>query len=194
MGTNRIILGIDPGSRHTGFALLSVEERRFRVIASDTIHTDHIEDHTNRLQIIFEEISRIVKNYHPDECAVETPVYGIDPLAMLKLGRAQAAAILAVTNQGLPVSEYYPKAVKKAITGNGNASKKQVAYMLEKLVEFPDNPLSEDATDALSVAWCHYSGSGPLPGGGETKKSHQNNSKSSWKAFIADNPDRVRNP
>ncbi|MEX2585212.1 MAG: crossover junction endodeoxyribonuclease RuvC [Balneolaceae bacterium] len=194
MGNSRIILGIDPGSRHTGFALLSVEERTFRALVCDTIHTDHLEDHTDRLQVIFEEVSRIIDAWHPDECAVETPIYGIDPLAMLKLGRAQAAAILAVTNQGLSVSEYYPKAVKKAITGNGNASKKQVAYMLRKLVEFPDNPISEDATDALSVAWCHYSGSGPLSGSSQSKKSHQNNSKSSWKAFIADNPDRVRNP
>ncbi|NIR65398.1 MAG: crossover junction endodeoxyribonuclease RuvC, partial [Aliifodinibius sp.] len=79
----------------------------------------NMESHNDRLQYIFEEITKLIKKHQPDECAVETPVYGVDPLAMLKLGRAQAAAILAITNQGIPVAEYYPKMVKKAITGNG---------------------------------------------------------------------------
>lgn len=186
------ILGIDPGSRHTGFAILTEQNGSFSAEECDVIHTHQLEDHMARLQKIFEEISKVLKKHNPDYCAVETPVYGVDPLAMLKLGRAQAAAILAITNQGVPVSEYYPKAIKKSITGNGNASKKQVAYMLEKMISMPaTGKLSEDATDALAVAWCHISNlNSPVSSAG--KKQHQNNKKSSWSAFVADNPDRVR--
>lgn len=191
MAINKI-LGIDPGSRHTGYAILVREKGTFSVLECDVIHTDSIEDHTERLQQIFEGVTRIVEKHRPDYCAVETPVYGIDPLAMLKLGRAQAAAILAITGQSIPVSEYYPKAVKKSVTGNGNASKKQVAYMLEKLITLSDQPLTGDATDALAVAWCHFSHLDGLATGQPAKKMHQNNKKSGWAQFIADNPDRVR--
>lgn len=188
----RKILGIDPGSRHTGFAILTEQNGKFSALECDVIHTHHLEDHADRLQQIFEEVSNILRRHKPDSCAVETPVYGIDPLAMLKLGRAQAAAILAITNEGIQVSEYYPKAVKKSITGNGNASKKQVAYMLEKLISLPsDAKLSGDATDALAVAWCHLSNL-DSPAASTGKKQHQNNRKSSWEKFVADNPDRVK--
>lgn len=188
----RIILGIDPGSRHTGFALLSEEARSCRVSECGVIHTWKLDDQAARLQKIFESVTEIVKRCRPDFCAVETPVYGIDPLAMLKLGRAQAAAILAVTNQGIPVAEYYPKAVKKAVTGNGNASKEQVAWMLRKLVRLPEEPLSADASDAVAVAWCHLSelnGHNRLQSG---RKYHQNNRKSAWQEFLNANPDKIR--
>jgi crossover junction endodeoxyribonuclease RuvC len=109
---------------------------------------------------------------------------------MLKLGRAQAAAILAIKNSGLEVSEYFPKVVKKSITGNGNASKEQVAFMLKKMIQLPDEKLSNDATDALAVAWCHMMKGGQIPT--SKKKTHQNNKKSDWASFVADNPDRVK--
>jgi crossover junction endodeoxyribonuclease RuvC len=112
-------------------------------------------------------------------------------MAMLKLGRAQAAAMLAITNNGLPAVEYFPKVVKKSITGNGNASKEQVAFMLNKMVKLPDEKLSNDATDALAVAWCHLmKGKGIT--GSTKKKTHQNNAKGDWASFVADNPDRVK--
>lgn len=153
-----------------------------------------MDDHSRRLQHIFEEVSGIVRSFKPTSCAVETPVYGVDPLAMLKLGRAQAAAILAITNNGIPVSEYYPKEVKKSITGNGNASKEQVAFMLRKTVALPDEKLPKDATDALAVAWCHLMKSNALQARSpsSSKKLHQNNSKGSWESFVANNPDRIR--
>lgn len=188
------ILGIDPGSRTTGYAVLVEENGKFRAGVCDVLQMAHMDDHTERLQFIFDEISALVQKYEPDECAVETPVYGVDPLAMLKLGRAQAAALLAISNQGVPVSEYYPKAVKKAITGNGNASKKQVAFMLEKLIRLPKEKLKADATDALAVAWCHFTGSQKPTSAKGSKKMHQNNSKSSWAAFVENNPERVRKP
>ena len=187
------ILGIDPGSRATGFAILSIENNSYKTEDIGVLRMEKMDDHTDRLQYIFEEVTKLVKKYKPKECAVETPIYGVDPLAMLKLGRAQAAAILAITNQKIPVSEYYPKAVKKAITGNGNASKKQVAFMLERMITMPDKKMTGDETDALAVAWCHYTKSGKIGSGQAGKKSHQNNSKSSWAAFVEKNPDRVKN-
>lgn len=185
------ILGIDPGSRTTGYALLVQENTSYSVGVCDVLRMEKMDDHNERLQFIFDEITAVLTQYKPDECAIETPVYGVDPLAMLKLGRAQAAAILAITNQGIHVSEYYPKAVKKAVTGNGNANKQQVAFMLQKIVGIDVDGLPGDATDALAVAWCHSTNSGLQPKG-SGKKMHQNNRKSSWAEFVENNPGRVK--
>lgn len=186
-----IILGIDPGSRFTGYAVLTEEKGKLVALRCDVLKMAHMEDHSDRLKYIFDQISGIIKSNSPTACAVETPIYGVDPQAMLKLGRAQAAAILAIKNNDLPAFEYYPKEVKKAITGNGNASKDQVAFMLDKMVTLPDEKLKNDATDALAVAWCHYMKGKGLPGTVK-KKTHQNNKKSDWASFVADNPDRVK--
>lgn len=189
-----LILGIDPGSRNTGYSVLTEKDGKLVALRCDVIKMAHMDDHSERLQYIFEQISKIVTSFKPTACAVETPVYGVDPLAMLKLGRAQAAAMLAITNNNIPVTEYYPKEVKKSITGNGNASKEQVAFMLRKMVKLPEEKLSNDATDALAVAWCHLMKQNSLQRQvpKSTKKSHQNNSKSSWESFVANNPDRIR--
>lgn len=186
------ILGIDPGSRSTGVAILVENNGSYTAELCDVLRMEKMDSHNDRLQYIFIEITKLIKKHRPTQCAVETPIYGIDPLAMLKLGRAQAAAILAITNQELHVEEYYPKTVKKAITGNGNASKKQVAFMLERMIVLPEEKLSNDATDALAVAWCHHTKTGIIPAGNGKKQTHQNNRKSSWAAFIEDNPDRVK--
>ncbi len=189
-----VILGIDPGSRNTGFAILTEEDNKLVALRCDVLKMAHMDEHADRLQYIFEEVSKIISSFNPDSCAVETPIYGVDPLAMLKLGRAQAAAMLAITNQNIGVTEYYPKQVKKSITGNGNASKEQVAFMLRKTVNLPDENLANDATDALAVAWCHlmkqnsFNRQAPKA----KKKTHQNNSKSSWADFVANNPDRIK--
>lgn len=186
------ILGIDPGSRTTGYAILVEDKGTYKAEICDVLQMAQMDDHNERLQYIFDEISKIVRIHKPDQCAVETPIYGVDPLAMLKLGRAQAAAILAITNSGIPVSEYYPKAIKKAITGNGNASKKQVAFMLDKMMKLPDRQIKADATDALAVAWCHLTNSNKISAANGEKKMHQNNRKSSWAAFVDENPDRIK--
>lgn len=186
-----IILGIDPGSRNTGYALLTEENGKLIALRCDVIRMADIDDHAERLQVIFDKVSAIIRSNKPTSCAVETPVYGVDPMAMLKLGRAQAAAMLAITNNGLPAVEYFPKVVKKSITGNGNASKEQVAFMLNKMVKLPDEKLSNDATDALAVAWCHMMKGKGIPGSSK-KKMHQNNAKGDWASFVADNPDRVK--
>lgn len=188
-----VILGIDPGSRNTGYAILTEDNGKLVALRCDVIKLAHMDDHAERLQHIFEKITELLRSFEPDTCAVETPIYGVDPLAMLKLGRAQAAAILAITNQKISVREYYPKEVKKSITGNGNASKEQVAFMLRKMVTLPEESLSKDATDALAVAWCHMMKKGGVAGeDSSNRKHHQNNSKGSWESFVANNPDRVR--
>lgn len=186
------ILGIDPGSRTTGYAVLEQINTSYRLVACDVIRAEKIESQPGRLQFIFDEITSVIKQFSPDECAIETPVYGVDPLAMHKLGRAQAASILAITNQKLSVCEYYPKAVKKSVTGNGNASKQQVAFMLEKVLKFDASSLSDDATDALAVAWCHSMGQSTAGAATSGKAMHQNNSRSGWAQFIRDNPGRVK--
>tara|TARA_R110000868_G_scaffold306734_1_gene568024 strand:+ start:54509 stop:55081 length:573 start_codon:yes stop_codon:yes gene_type:complete len=185
-----IILGIDPGSRVTGYAVLTEENGKLIALRCDVLKMAHIEEHSDRLKFIFDKLSGIIKSVKPSACAVETPIYGVDPQAMLKLGRAQAAAILAIKNCGLDASEYFPKVVKKSITGNGNASKGQVAFMLKKMVTLPDEKLSNDATDALAVAWCHMMKGRGIPT--SKKKTHQNNKKSDWASFVAENPERVK--
>ncbi len=191
---SEIILGIDPGSRHTGYAVLAKQDGKLTALRCDVLSLAHLDDHSDRLQSIFKKISELVKSIQPGSCAIETPVYGVDPLAMLKLGRAQAAAMLAITNCGISVTEYYPKAVKKSITGNGNADKKQVAFMLKKVITLPDERLSDDATDALAVAWCHYMKQNSLQAQADAsrKKGRLNSSASSWSSFVKNNPNRVR--
>lgn len=188
-----IFLGIDPGSRTTGYAILTKEKGKLVAMRCDTINMAQMDDHSDRLQYIFDKISKIIASFNPTSCAVETPVYGVDPLAMLKLGRAQAAAMLAITNHNISVTEYYPKQVKKSITGNGNASKEQVAFMLRKMIDLPEEKLSKDATDALAVAWCHLMKQNSIQSRipKSKKKTHQNNSQSSWESFVANNPDRI---
>ncbi|MCH8567308.1 MAG: crossover junction endodeoxyribonuclease RuvC [Balneolales bacterium] len=185
-----IILGVDPGSRKTGFAILIRQEVRYSVAELGVIRAGHLEDHSARLHLIYSEIGELIKRHKPSLCAIETPVYGKDPLAMLKLGRAQAACILAISLAGLPVAEYYPKAVKKSITGNGNASKEQVAYMLEKLLGIEAVNISNDATDALAVAWCHSMRKDDVSAQNPLKR--QGRGRTAWGSFIQDNPDRVK--
>lgn len=190
----RIILGIDPGSRTLGYSILINENGKLTALRCDVLRMAKLDNHADRLQYIFEHLGNIVRSFNPTECAIETPVYGKDPQAMLKLGRAQAACILAATTNNIPVIEYYPKAVKKSITGNGNASKKQVAFMLRKMVDLKEEKLPNDATDALAVAWCHMVKQSALDSGmpASRKKHHQNRKGSSWAEFVKNNPDRIR--
>ena len=188
-----IILGFDPGSRNTGFAVLKKQGNTFHAVDCGAISLAHLDDHSQRLHLLYTTVKQLVILHKPASCAVETPVYGKDPLAMLKLGRAQAAIMLAVSNQGVSVTEYYPKSVKKSITGRGNSAKDQVAYMLAKMITMPEKDLTADATDALAVAWCHHmqTGSAVRLAAGK-KKTHQNNRNSSWSDFVRDNEDRIK--
>lgn len=152
-----------------------------KLIALDVVKLEKLGDHTVRLQKIFETVTALVNKYKPDELAIEAPFFGKNVQSMLKLGRAQGVAMAAGLNFNIPIFEYSPKKIKQSITGNGNASKEQVAAMLTHLLKV-DNPDYFDATDALAVAVCHHFQSNGLS---SAKKSFKN-----WGAFLSANPER----
>ena len=187
-----IILGIDPGSRATGVAVMEVAGSKVMVKKCDTLRTTHLKEQADRLQYLYKEIGELVRNFTPSTGAIETPVYGRDPQAMLKLGRAQAACILAMKNAGLEITEYLPKAVKKSVTGNGNASKQQVARMLEQTLPLKAlGEISKDASDALAVAWCHFMKQSAFSENSGSSTSRQKRSSGGWESFVKNNPDRI---
>lgn len=179
----RIILGIDPGTTITGYGVIIVENNKARVITMGVIKLTIISDHYSKLKKIFERILALIDEYHPDEMAIEAPFYGKNVQSMLKLGRAQGVAIAAALYRSLPIFEYAPRKIKMAITGNGNASKEQVANLLEKILDINDMPGGLDASDGLAAAVCH-SFQKQMPGGNTGTKS--------WKEFIRNNPGRVK--
>jgi crossover junction endodeoxyribonuclease RuvC len=179
---DRIILGIDPGTVVMGYGLVHIQNNKLSLITLGVIKLDKLEDHSLRLQKIFERVVGLIEEYKPDELAIEAPFFGKNVQSMLKLGRAQGVAIAAALSKQMPFVEYSPKKIKMSITGNGNASKEQVAAMLENLLNFKHNDEYLDATDALGAAVCHYfQGKGHV----SEKKSH-----SGWKSFLSDNPGR----
>ena len=179
-----IILGIDPGSLCTGYGVVRRDFGEPEYLSCGTIRPAAALDHPARLKFIYDQINLLIAQHGPDCCAVEMPVYGHNPQSMLKLGRAQAAAMLAAQNADISVRQYTPKEVKKAVTGNGNASKKQVSGMVQRLlnIEGLEVPIGTDASDALAVAICH---------------AHRIDMKvapptsGDWAAFVRANPERI---
>ncbi len=181
--TEKIILGVDPGTSVMGYGLILVKNKQLKLIQYGVIHLSKYENHGIKLSKIFERMVQLIDEYHPDEMAIEAPFFGKNIQSMLKLGRAQGVAIAAAISREVPIVEYAPKKIKQSVTGNGNASKEQVAAMLERLLGFKDENASKllDATDALGVAVCHYFSNG------------ENKTKSKgWDTFLKDNPDRVK--
>lgn len=148
-----VILGIDPGSRRTGFGLIGVDGTQHTYITSGIIRLPEA-SLPDRLKVIFDNVSDLLKAHKPDEMAIEEVFFARDPRAALRLGQARGAAIVAGVNGGLPVAEYSARTVKKAVVGKGAASKEQVQEMIKRLLKLPAPP-SEDAADALAVAVCH---------------------------------------
>ena len=180
----KIILGIDPGTVVMGYGLIKVEGNKAELLDLGVLKPGRIKDNYKRLQLIFNTVSGLITQYKPNEFAIEAPFFGKNVQSMLKLGRAQGVAIAAAMRHGLEVTEYSPKKVKQAVTGNGNASKEQVMKMLQTILSFKDNPKHFDATDALAVALCHhYDSTGPLKKAGKALKG--------WEDFIQLNPGRV---
>ena len=179
-----LILGIDPGSRHTGYGVVRIEGPQQHLDEFGVLHLDATDDHELRLKQIYDRLTSVIERALPDVCAIEMPIYGRNPQSMLKLGRAQAAAMLAALNHQIPVTQYTPKEVKKAVTGTGNASKEQVAYMVQRLLAMPETP-QHDAADALAVALCHaHRQARP----GQTAAQRHTD----WSAFVRANPGRLR--
>ena len=185
MSNERIILGIDPGTTILGYGIIEVQGKQMKLVALGVLRLEKIEDHHLKLQKIFERCIELIDGFHPDELAIEAPFFGKNVQSMLKLGRAQGVAIAAALSREIPVQEYAPRKIKQSITGNGAASKEQVAAMLQRVLQIPDADMPEklDATDGLAAAVCHfYQSSSPLTAG----KSY-----SGWKSFLSANPDRL---
>jgi crossover junction endodeoxyribonuclease RuvC len=181
-----VILGVDPGTVAMGFAVVSCQGQKITPIMMDTLKMSWTNDVFERLHRIYETMDRIIRQYHPTDFAIEAPFFGKNVQSMLKLGRAQGVAIACALQHGLPVTEYSPKKVKQAITGNGNASKEQVWSMLQRLTGLqPQSSGGFDASDALGVAICHFyqahSALGLLTKG----------KASNWESFIRNNPGRI---
>lgn len=178
-----VVLGIDPGSRYTGYGVIAIDGSDERLIAFGVLRLNAQKSHLSRLKYIYDGIIQIIDRHLPDECAIEMPVYGRNPQSMLKLGRAQAAAMLAVLNREIPVTEYTPKEVKKAVTGNGNAAKEQVWFMMKSIfnIDEEEQQLDLDAADALAVGLCHAHRSAR----GSSQKY------SSWASYLRSNPGRI---
>ena len=182
---DKIILGIDPGTNVMGYGVLGVKCNKPMMITMGVIQLNKFDDHYMRLKRIYDRVLGIVENYLPDELAIEAPFFGKNVQSMLKLGRAQGVAIAAALSREVPITEYEPRKIKLAITGNGGASKEQVQEMIRRQLDIPkENLLPQlDATDALAAALCHYY---------ELKKPAVAHAAKDWKAFIAAHPDRVK--
>ncbi len=182
----RIILGIDPGTSILGYGIIKVEGKKMSLIVMGVIRLDKIEDHHLKLQKIFERCIELIDGFHPDELAIEAPFFGKNVQSMLKLGRAQGVAIAAALSRQLPVVEYAPRKIKQSITGNGAASKEQVAAMLQQTLKIPaaDMPEKLDATDGLAAAVCHFYQSNTVTGAGK--------SFTGWSSFLKNNPGRLK--
>lgn len=178
------ILGIDPGTQVTGYSIITSDTRQAELILVGSIHTEKYDDHYDRLCRIYDDVLSIISEYKPDVLAIEAPFYGKNVQSMLKLGRAQGMAIAAALSKKIPIQEYAPKRIKQSITGNGNASKEQVAAMLGQILKTNDLPKQLDATDGLAVAICHHFSLLGL----------QNNTKkySGWEAYAKANSNKIK--
>lgn len=177
-----IILGIDPGTTVMGYGIIHIQGKNMKMLNFGIIQLSKLATHPDKLKRIFDRLDGLIQEYQPDEMAIEAPFFGKNVQSMLKLGRAQGVAIAAALKNNVPFEEYTPRRIKQAITGNGNASKEQVATMLQTLLQFKEMPKYLDATDGLGVAVCHHFSKGI----GEHNKTGAKN----WASFVKNNPER----
>ncbi|MDE6161272.1 MAG: crossover junction endodeoxyribonuclease RuvC [Muribaculaceae bacterium] len=181
----RVIIGIDPGTNVMGYGVLGIEGRRTAVMGMGAVKFRAADSHYLRLRRIHESVLGLIEQFLPDEMAIEAPFFGKNVQSMLKLGRAQGVAMVAALSRNVPITEYEPRKIKMAITGNGAASKEQVQEMLRRIlvIDRAELPAELDATDALATALCHYY---------ESSRPQRTAGPRSWKEFIARNPDKLR--
>lgn len=177
----KIIIGIDPGTNVMGYGVILVKGSAISVMQYGVFKLSSYANHELKLKKIFERVTGILHEFAPDEMALEAPFFGKNVQSMLKLGRAQGVAMAAALVLEIPIVEYAPRKIKQSVTGNGNASKEQVAKMLMTLLKINEAPQMLDATDALAVAVCHHFQKGMV-----AKKS------SSWEGFVKENPGRLK--
>jgi crossover junction endodeoxyribonuclease RuvC len=177
----KIILGLDPGTNIMGYGVIHVQLSKVNLLQFGVIQMGKTGAHELKLKKIFDRVLALVDEFHPDEVALEAPFFGKNVQSMLKLGRAQGVAMAAALFREVPITEYAPKKVKQSVTGNGNASKEQVARMLMQIFSIKEIPKLLDASDALAVALCHHYQNG------STKAKSK-----SWDSFLKDNPGRLK--
>ena len=176
------ILGIDPGTTIMGFGLIASDNKGTKIILADDLLLKKYTSHVLKLKLIFEKTLYFIDQYHPDEIAIEAPFYGKNAQSMLKLGRAQGVAMAAGLYRNIPIAEYSPKKIKQSITGKGNASKEQVARMLESILNIDLTNKNLDSTDGLATAICHFY---------NRNNPNLNNKYSGWEGFVKQNPDTI---
>jgi crossover junction endodeoxyribonuclease RuvC len=180
---DKVILGLDPGTQVMGFGLILIGQRGPSLVQYGVIQLSKYGSQELRLKKIFDRVLSLVDEYHPDEVALEAPFFGKNVQSMLKLGRAQGVAMSAALHREVPIVEYAPKKIKQSVTGNGNASKEQVARMLMTIFGIKELPKLLDASDAVAVALCHHFQNGKA----------KSKSGGSWSTFVKDNPGRINN-
>ncbi len=177
----KIILGLDPGTNVMGYAVILIQLSKVKLLQFGVIQMGKYGAHEIKLKKIFDRVLSLVDEFKPDEVALEAPFFGKNVQSMLKLGRAQGVAMSAALYREVPITEYAPKKVKQSVTGNGNASKEQVAKMLMQIFSIKEMPKLLDASDALAVAVCHHYQNGALK-----------SKAKSWEAFLKDNPQKLK--
>lgn len=181
----KIILGVDPGTNIMGYGIILCRGAKMELVDLGVVRMEKLENQALKLKQIFETTTALAEKHLPDEFAVEAPFFGKNVQSMLKLGRAQGVALAAALTRDIPVHEYSPKKIKMSITGNGNASKEQVAKMLQQLLTIRDMPKFLDATDGLAAAVCHFF---QMKNPGADQKKY-----GSWESFLNGNPQREAN-
>ena len=175
-----IILGVDPGTLFTGYAVIGDDGGKMSIIECDVIKNPSSNSMPLRLKLIYDTLVKVIKEHKPDEFAIETAFYGKNIQSTLKLGHARGVSILAAVNKQIPTSEYSPREIKKSVVGIGSASKEQVRFMVCQILKIKEIPKSLDITDALAVALCHYN----------KMLDHKSNNQS-WEDYVAQNPKKV---
>jgi len=188
MKNDKIILGIDPGTNIMGYGAIHLTGKEIKLLGAGIISMQKLKDQSLKMKRIFEGTAELIEQFKPDELAIEAPFFGKNVQSMLKLGRAQGIAIAAALVRQIPIFEYSPKKIKQSVTGNGNASKEQVAAMIQKILLIKNMPHYLDTTDALGAAMCHYFQQ-------NTQAIRSNNGSSGkkfsgWENFLAENPER----
>lgn len=175
-----VILGVDPGTLITGYGIIKQTGSSFTRISNGLIKLHSAKLIPQRLEIIYNELDRIIKQFKPDEFAIETAFYGKNVQSAMKIGYARGVSILAAVHNSLPVSEYSPREIKKSVVGKGAASKEQVSYMIGTLLNLKSKKMKSDESDALATALCHA-----------FRMKTPSKKTKSWKSFIDAYPERV---
>jgi crossover junction endodeoxyribonuclease RuvC len=181
--TDKIILGIDPGTTIMGYGIIHIKGKKMDLVQMGVLHLSKLTSHELKLKRIFERTLQLVDEYKPDELAVEAPFFGKNVQSMLKLGRAQGVAMSAALYRDVPIFEYAPKKIKMAITGKGTASKEQVAAMLKSILNIKEMPKHLDASDGLAAAVCHHF---------QRNNSSGEKNYKGWGSFLKDNPGKIK--